>query len=153
MAEVLSLSTSEIYLEKEAVNEKQKRLFFNKIQKRKTGEPLEYVLKEKTFFQKRFYVEQGVFIPRLETETLIHWILNNIQETKFKAVDFGAGAGTLCLTLLSFFSNSDFVALEISSKSIECLKRNRQLFKLEKDFTFYKKMFVKWIKKINTAFR
>ena len=131
LAEVLNLSTSEVYLEKKYIKKKQQRLFFHNIQKRKQGEPLEYILKEKIFFEKKFHVEKGVFIPRPETETLVHWVLNNVQKKELKAVDFGAGSGALCLTLLSLFPTSKFVALEISGKSIECLKKNRKLFQAE----------------------
>lgn len=131
LAEVLNLSTSDIYLGKEDIDKNQKQLFFDKIYKRKQGQPLEYILREKFFFKKKFYIEEGVFIPRQETETLIYWVLNNIQETELKAVDFGAGSGSLCLTLLSSFPKSKFIALEISSKSIECLKKNSRLFEVE----------------------
>ena len=132
LAEVLNLSPSELYLEKKNINKKQQQLFLNKIQKRKQGEPLEYVLREKFFFKKGFYVEQGVFIPRQETETLIKWVLNNAQKQGIKALDFGAGAGPLCLTLLSSLPNSEFVALEISKKSVECLKKTSRAFEVEK---------------------
>ena len=139
LAEVLNLSSSQIYFEKDNVNKKQQRLFWNKIQKRKQAEPLEYILREKIFCKNRFYIEKGVFIPRQETETLVQWVLGNIQNKKLKAVDFGAGAGTLCLTLLSFFPNSRFVALEISRKSIKCLKKNRKSFQVEKRLNILKK--------------
>ena len=130
LAEVLNLSTSDIYLKKEDLSKDQKQLFFDKIHKRKQGRPLEYILREKFFFKKKFYIEEGVFIPRQETETLIYWVLNNIQETELNAVDFGAGSGPLCLTLLSSFPKSIFVALEISSESIKCLRRNSESFKV-----------------------
>ena len=131
LADILDLSTGEIYLGKENISEDQEKLFWNCIQKRKQAEPLEYILKEKFFFKNRFYVEKGVFIPRLETEIIIHWVLNNIQDTNLKAVDFGAGAGPLCLTLLSYFSGCQFVALEIHKKSIGCLKKNREIFQMQ----------------------
>ena len=123
LAEVLNLSLSQIYLETGHVNKKQQQLFWNKIQKRKQAEPLEYILRKKVFCENQFYIEEGVFIPRQETEIIVQWILKNVRNKKLKAVDFGAGAGTLCLSLLSFFPNSRFVALEISRKSVECLKK------------------------------
>ncbi len=132
LEEVLNLTSSEIYSKIKNINKKQQRLYFDTIQRRRQGEPLEHLLKEKFFFKKKFYLERGVFIPRQETETLIHWILNNIQKTDFKAVDFGAGAGPICLTLLSHFPDCSFVALEISSKSVKCLKQNSKTFQVEK---------------------
>jgi len=131
LAEILNLSPSEIYLEKENVNEDQQAFFWDKVQKRKQAEPLGYILCEQIFFNEKFYVEKGVFIPRRETETIIQWILKNLQGKKLKAVDFGAGSGALCLTLLSLFPDSQFTALEISRKSIECLNKNSKAFQIE----------------------
>lgn len=140
LAEVLGISSSEVYLKKDKITANQQELFWEKIQRRKKEEPLEYILKEKFFFNKRFYIEEGVFIPRQETETLVEWVLNNIPyPEKVKAVDFGAGAGSLCLSLLSALPSSRFIAVEISSQSIKCLQKNAQAFQKEKDLYILKK--------------
>ena len=133
LAKTLNLSPNEIYLERDSVSEAQQSIFFNEIQKRKRAEPLEYILQEKIFFACPFYVERGVFIPRQETEILVQWVLKNISSSdEIKVVDFGAGAGALCLSLLSHLPNSQLAALEICSQSIKCLKKNSQSFQLEK---------------------
>lgn len=131
LSEVLNLSPSEIYLRKKDLKENQEKVFFKKILRRKQGEPLEYILKEKIFFKKQFYVEPGVFIPREDTEILAQWILQNIKEQQTKAIDFGAGVGTLCLTLLSLLPDSEFVALEINRSAVKCLKQNSKNFQVK----------------------
>lgn len=128
---ILNLSCSEIYLEKTPLSPEQQEQFWSKIWRRKQGEPLEYILKTKDFFQKSFYVEPGVFIPRPETETLVRWVLNHVQQENLKAVDFGAGTGVLCLSLLSKLPKSRFVALDICKKAIKCLKKNQDMFDVE----------------------
>ena len=139
LADVLKLSTSEVYFEKENITLKQQNLFFDKVKKRKQGEPLEYILQEKVFFKQKFSVDNGVFIPRQETETLIHWVLNYFQKARLKIIDFGAGTGTLCLTLLSLLKESECIAVEISNKAIECLKKNSRAFDMEKRLHILKK--------------
>ena len=140
LAKALNLSPNEIYLERDSVSEEQQSIFFNEIQKRKRAEPLEYILQEKIFFARPFYVERGVFIPRQETEILVQWVLKNISSSgEVKAVDFGAGAGALCLSLLSHLLNSQLAALEICSQSIKCLKKNSQSFQLEERLHILKK--------------
>ena len=84
LSEVLNLSSSEIFLKKENITEEQKTVFLKKILRRKQGEPLEYILKEKIFFGKHFYIKPGVFIPREDTEILVEWILRNIKKQKLK---------------------------------------------------------------------
>ena len=130
MAGVLQLNTTEVYLLKSPVSREQTQLFWENIRKRKSGWPLDYIFKEKTFYNKNFYFEPGVFIPRSETETIIEWVLKNIPKTDIKAVDFGSGIGTLCLTLLYALPKMEFLALEICRKSIECLKRNSRNFQV-----------------------
>ena len=122
---LLNLSPSEIYLQKEELTTEQTKVFFKRILRRKQGEPLDYILNEKIFFGKSFYIQEGVFIPREDTEILVEWILKNIKKQKIKALDLGAGAGALCLTLLSLLPKSEFAALEISKKSISCLKKKQ----------------------------
>lgn len=130
LSEVLNLPPEKIFLKSKNIEKRQQEIFFEKIQKRKKGEPLEYILKEKFFFTKSFYVEKGAFIPRKETETIIHWLLENFQSQTIRAVDFGAGVGSICLTALSLIPKSRFVAVEINNKSIKCLKKNKDHFQL-----------------------
>ena len=133
LAKTLNLSLTEIYLKNNNINKKQEQLFFYRIQRRKQGEPLEYILQETCFFNKKFYIEKGVFIPRPETEVLIHLVLKLFPSPqKLKVIDFGAGSGVLCLTLLSYFPKSQFLALEVSPKGIKCLKKNRRTLKVAK---------------------
>ena len=125
LSHTLNLSFDQIYLEKNSITPKQEKEFWSKIKKRKQAIPLEYILKEKTFLNHKFYVEESVFIPRPETEILVEWVFKNI--TKDKALhfaDFGSGAGAIALSILSHFPNSKGIAIELNPKSIKCLKKN-----------------------------
>ena len=139
LSEVLQCSATEIYLKSGDVTKNNETFFWDKIQRRKQKEPLEHILQEKFFFNQKFFVEPGVFIPRQETETLVKWVLKNVSDNNLKAVDLGAGSGTLCLSLLSGLANSQFVAVEISSKAISCLKKNSQTMKLYQRLKILKK--------------
>lgn len=134
LSKVLNLSPSQIYRDKESVDEKQGQEFLNCIQRRKKGEPLEYILREKIFYEKSFYTPPGVFIPRQETELLVDWVLKHIPKKNLRAVDFGAGSGALSLSLASLFPDSLWLALEICKNSIHCLKKNCLSFQLEERF-------------------
>ncbi len=132
LAHVLNLPPGDLYLERESLRPAQQELFWSKIQKRKRGAPLEYILRETIFFNKKLYIEEGVFIPRPETEAIVKWAAKNISDSRLKAVDFGAGSGALGLAILSLFPKSKCAAFEISGKSIQCLKKNRKAFQAEK---------------------
>ena len=85
-------------------------------------------------------MEDPVFIPRQETETLVNWICKNISEDKaIKFADLGAGVGTIALSILSRFPNSECKAIELHSKSIKCLKKNSKILKVQNRLHILKK--------------
>ena len=137
----LNLPSSQIYLEKKTISPDKKKEFWQKINQRKQAFPLEYILKEKSFFGHKFYIEDPVFIPRPETETFLNWLCKNIPKTtSLKFIDFGAGAGTIALSILHHFTNSTGVAVELNPKAISCLTKNSinlqlqdRLYILQKD--------------------
>ena len=140
LSAILKRSSTEIYLKRQKIRPEEEKHFWNQIQRRKRGAPLEHILQEKIFFNNKFYVGPGVFIPRKETELLAEWAVKNFSKSKeIKALDFGAGAGALCLSFLSVFPKSHFVAVELSAKSIEYLKKNSQALRVEKRLNILKK--------------
>ena len=119
----------DIYLDKIEITLQQEQSFWNKIQKRKNNYPLEYLLEEKHFLNHSFYVQEGVFIPRQETEVLAKRIFKQYPQDKaLKIMDWGAGAGAIALSLLSYFFRAKCLAVDIHIKSLECLKKNQERF-------------------------
>ena len=58
------------------------------------GWPMAYILKQKEFYGLKFQVEEGVFIPRPETETLVSAVLSYYSgQTNLNIMDFGCGTG------------------------------------------------------------
>ena len=54
--------------------------FLELMDKRSKGYPIQYILKEKEFMGLDFYVEEGVLIPRPDTETLVEYVLRHIDK-------------------------------------------------------------------------
>ena len=131
LAETLRIPIEKILSSEEEIGLKQKKLFWDKIKRRQRGEPLAYILKESFFCGMAFYVEPGVFIPRRETEALVEWAARRFQDRPAAGLDFGAGAGAICLSLLKALPQSRFSACDISPKALEVLKKNSQLLKLQ----------------------
>ena len=128
LSSVLQKPLSEIYEFDSSQN--QIELFLKKIQARKTGWPLAYLLKEIYFFKHSFYIEPGVFIPRPESELIISEILN-LNLSHLKILDFGSGSGALAISLLKALPCSEAIAIEISSQSLKCLQKNKKRFQLQ----------------------
>ena len=90
----------------------------------KKGKPFQYIIGETRFYNYKFYVNNSVLIPRIETEGLVEWILNENKESKTTVIDFCSGSGCIAVTMKIKRKNWDISALEISKKAIDLAKRN-----------------------------
>lgn len=100
------------------------------IEKRASGYPLQYILGEWEFYGLAFTVEEGVLIPRADTETLVDWaleLLPSIQKRKGGApyaVDLCSGSGCIPISLEQNFPGLVCWAVEWSRKALSCLSKN-----------------------------
>ena len=100
-------------------------------QKRKSGEPLAYVLGEKEFYGRTFKVSPDVLIPRPETEGAVEMVLNRINKTELRDGDFitfidvGTGSGAIAATLdLEAKKPVNVIGLDISEKALAVAEEN-----------------------------
>ncbi len=101
--------------------------FAERVEARKNRIPLAYLLKEKDFWEERFLVEEGIFIPRPETETLIEAFLKDggFREGKrFSFLDLGAGSGNIAVTLAKLFPEARGMASDLDSKALAVARKN-----------------------------
>jgi release factor glutamine methyltransferase len=98
-----------------------------------THKPIQYVLQEAWFNNKKYYVNENVLIPRSETEELIHLI--NADENNFATIlDIGTGSGCIAISLKEKFPLSKVTGIDKSSKSLDVAKMNAKNFKTEIHF-------------------
>lgn len=90
--------------------------------------PIQYVLGEAWFCNMKLYVDENVLIPRPETEELVGWIVQEIQNSKFKIqkkiLDVGTGSGCIAIALKKEVNDFEVHAIDISSGALEVAKRN-----------------------------
>jgi release factor-specific protein-(glutamine-N5) methyltransferase len=74
--------------------------YFALIEKRRNKMPVKYILNKCEFMGLEFYVEEGVLIPRDDTELLVEEVLKNIEENEEKNVcDLCSGSGAIGIAL------------------------------------------------------
>ena len=104
------------------------------IEKRKIGYPLNYLLKEKDFYDLSFYIDEGVLVPRPDTEILVDWIINTAIEKypnrPINIVDLGTGSGCIGITLAYHLKNAVIYAVDLDNKALEVTEKNILRYKL-----------------------
>jgi len=111
---------------------------FNKlIIRRSTREPLAYILKNKEFWSKDFFVNRNTLIPRPETELLCDVVIKLFKDKDPYMLDIGTGTGCILLSILSEIKKAKGIGVDISSKAIEVAKKNSNNFGLNKRSKFF----------------
>jgi release factor glutamine methyltransferase len=123
------MSRSEIYLNYDRVlNNTEKRQLEKKIQKRIDKIPLQYITKHQEFMGMDFMVEEGVLIPRPETEILVDEVIKRLKNYKYsdnlKVVDLGTGTGIIATCIAKFIEDIIIYATDISKKSLQVALKN-----------------------------
>ncbi len=90
-------------------------------------QPVQYVLKEAWFFGLHFYVNEHVLIPRPETEELVKWTLDFLQENNLKekkVLEIGTGSGCISIALKKNNPHLQITSIDISAEALAVAKQN-----------------------------
>ena len=123
------------------ISKKNVSVFKKYLQRRSNNEPIAYILEEKEFWSKKFYINKGILIPRPETELLVDKILKIYKEKKISILDIGTGSGCIIISLLSSLKNSSGIGVDVSKNAISTAQKNALKYKLSKRVKFFKKSF------------
>jgi release factor glutamine methyltransferase len=106
------------------LNHSEQQEFYNLIRKRAEHYPLAYIEGNQEFYGRSFIVNEEVLIPRPETEEIVRAILSLKLPKNLRVLDLGAGSGNIAATLAWEIPASFVIALELSSKAIELMRKN-----------------------------
>ena len=121
------------------INSKNISTFKEYVLRRSYNEPIAYIMGEKEFWSKEFYVNKGTLIPRPETELLVDKILKIYQGKKISILDIGTGSGCIIISILSSLKNSNGIGIDISKNAILTAKKNALKHKLTERVKFLNK--------------
>lgn len=134
------LNKEKIYLytyKDELVDEETVERFYKMIERRNSGYPLQYMLNHQEFMGLELYVEEGVLVPRADTEILVEKIINISKTDRFKGkkiiniLDIGTGSGAIAVSLAHYIKNSRVTAVDISDIAIKVANKNKEKLSLE----------------------
>ena len=100
--------------------------FMDYISKLGSGMPLAYLLGEWGFYDRLFYVNSNVLIPRPDTEQIIDLTLAQFPNKNEKLIilDMGTGSGIIPITLALKYSSANCFAIDLSDKALAVARKN-----------------------------
>ena len=97
-------------------------------QRRAQGEPLQYLTGNWEFMGRKFYVGEGVLIPRDDTEVVVRCVLNHLDKVSHirppQILDLCSGSGIIAITLKAMYPDAQVTAVEISPPALHYLEKN-----------------------------
>lgn len=100
-------------------------MFKNAVERRVSGEPIQYIIGEWDFMDYTFKVGEGVLIPRPETELLCEYVIDKIKHLENPIVfDLCAGSGCIGLSVKKKVPQCEIYLVEKSSSALSYLREN-----------------------------
>lgn len=97
-----------------------------------TGKPVQYVLGEAWFLNRKFLVNESVLIPRPETEELVMLAIETLEKKGFlqqpvKIIDIGTGSGCIAISLARMLPAAEVTGADISAAALETARHNGEI--------------------------
>ena len=134
----LNLDRSQLLLNLEKIIEnKEKEIFFNYIERRIRNEPIAYITGYKEFWKSKFKVDKNVLIPRPDTETIIEQVLNEVKVNSSKKIlDIGTGSGCIIISIIKERKKCYGVGIDISKNAVKLAKYNAKIQHIDNRIKF-----------------
>ncbi len=129
----LNTNRVDLYINaKYVLNDRERRRIESLLQRRISGEPIQYITGKAPFFGREFDIGTGVFIPRFDTESLIVKILEYHQNSLIPArepinvLDLCCGCGVIGLTIAAEIHDSNVTLIDNSDLACEYSRINAE---------------------------
>ena len=147
LAHLTGRSRTEVLLTKlHELPDETRRAFFDACERRRKGEPLQYILGEWDFYGLTFKTDARALIPRAETELLVEKVLAFVDclprgladdgtHAAVRILDVCTGTGCIAITLAKFLREKgvavDVMAIDISADALSLARENALLHGVE----------------------
>lgn len=102
---------------------------------RAAGVPLAYLVGEKEFHGLRLKVDARVLVPRPDTETLVDWVLELVEDRPdARIVDLGTGSGAIALAIKHSAPRARVSAVDASADALAVARANAAALHLAVEF-------------------
>ena len=138
LSSTLKLDRSQLLLNLgKRIENQEKKIFFNFIERRSKNEPIAYITGYKEFWKSKFKVNKNVLIPRPDTETIIEQVLNELDiNSSKKILDIGTGSGCIIISILNERKKCFGVGIDISKNAVKLAKYNAKIQHIDNRIKF-----------------
>jgi release factor glutamine methyltransferase len=124
LAATLDLDRVGLYVNFERpLNARELAGYREKVSRRSSREPVQYILGETEFWSLPFKVNPAVLIPRADTEVLVEEALKRIKAPA-RVLDVGTGSGAIAVALAHEMPEIEVTALDCSEAALETARAN-----------------------------
>jgi len=92
--------------------------------------PIQHIFGKTEFYGFPFKVTSDTLIPRPETEELISWICESVDDKNLSILDIGTGSGCIAITLKKVIQEATVSAIDVSTKALKVAKQNAEINKV-----------------------
>ena len=122
--------------------------YFELIDRRSKGEPVQYIMGSQEFMGLEFIVNENVLIPRQDTETLVEDVLEiintgtlrgedmDVKRKEWDILDLCTGSGAIGVSLARIANKVNVTCSDISEGAIKVAKENAQKHGVAKSVKF-----------------
>lgn len=108
-----------------SLSEEEKNLFLKFIEERLNNRPIAYIVGNREFMGLDFYVQEGVLIPRPDTEILVEEIIEiGKNKRNIEILDIGTGSGAITVSLAKYLESANITSVDISDIALQIGKKN-----------------------------
>lgn len=125
----------------DSLDDKRCEAYFELIDERATGKPVQYITGRQEFMGISFFVSESVLIPRQDTEVLVEEVVK-IASEKHKGLggldilDLCCGSGAICVSLAYYLPKVKLLATDISTTALAVALKNAADYKVSGKIKF-----------------
>lgn len=121
------MSQSDFIMHPRDITDDEMRKINEIIERRNSGEPLQYILGYTEFMGMVFHVNELTLIPRQDTETLVETVISHIGGSSVRVLDIGTGSGCIGISIAKLCKNAKVTLLDYSDAILAVAKENAEL--------------------------
>ncbi len=99
--------------------------FFIMVKKRRENMPVSYITNSKEFMSLDFFVDEGILIPRPETELLVELVIDHFKNFKdAKILDLCTGSGAIAVSIAYYLKTAKITAVDKYDICLDIAEKN-----------------------------